>query len=298
MNDWEIKQLRHFKMIFELGSISKAASQLGLTQSALTKSLKKLEEKLGLVLFHRHTRELVATEAAEILYHHALETLASAEDFSNKVALISQGHFGQVNIACGPLIQQFIAEVLIEKAIVKLPNIKLHISGGNFKTLSYGLLNHEFDFMLYDGGDLQTLNEPERFEVTPILKLPIVFLVSPKHPMYLSGQSILDFKWALPSIPLRLKTNMPDKMISAGIPHYKLESMGQCISLAKRGLVVTAALRSVVRDELASGELVELDSPIKLSSNFALYRLRSRKLSEQTVSVIELIKSIANEDFA
>jgi DNA-binding transcriptional LysR family regulator len=297
MNDWEIKQLRHFKMIFELGSISKAASQLGLTQSALTKSLKKLEDKLDLVLFHRHTRELVATEAAEALYHNALEILASAADFSNKVAMISQGNFGQVNIACGPLIQQFIAEILIEKAIDRLPNLKLHISGGNFKTLSYGLLNHEFDFMLYDGGDIQTLNEPERFEVTPILKLPIVFLVSPKHPMYVSGESILEFKWALPSIPLRLKSNMPDKMISAGIPHYKLESMGQCINLAKRGLVVTAALRSVVKEELENGELVELDSPIKLSSNFALYRLRSRKMSDQALSVIELINYIAKENF-
>ncbi len=297
MNDWEIKQLRHFIMIYELSSISKAAAQMGLTQSALTKSLKKLEERLSLTLFHRHTRELQPTEAAQALYHNALEILASAEDFSNKVSLIIQGNLGQVNIGCGPLIQQFLSEILVEKAIEKLPNLKLQISGGNFKALSYGLLNHEYDFMMYDGGDIQTLNEPERFEVTPILRQPIVFLVSPKNQKYREKCHLFEYKWALPTIPLRLKNNMPDAMLGAGIPHYQIESMAQCINLAKRGLVVTAALKSLVERELKTGELVEVASPIKMSSNFALYRLRSRKMSEQARSVVELIKTIAKEEF-
>ncbi len=301
MNDWEIKQLRYFKVIYELSSISNAAAHLGLTQSALTKSLKKLEERLSLVLFHRHTRELSPTDAATALYENVLNVLASAQDFSLKVAQITQGNFGQVNIACGPLIQQLLGETLVEKSIDKLPHIKLQISGGNFQALSYGLLNHEFDFLLYDAGDIQALNEPERFEVTPLLQLPVVFVVSPKHVNFKDSSTVLDYKWALPSLPIRFKSMVGDKhysqILSAGIPHYQMESMEQCLNLARRGLVMTASLQHMVQKDLDSGNLVMLDVPMKATTNFALYCLRSRKLSEQALSMMGLVKAIFEEGF-
>ncbi len=301
MNTWEIKQLRHFKVIYELSSISQAAAHLGLTQSALTKSLKKLEEHLGLELFHRHTRELQATDAAKALYHNVLEVLASAQDLTHKVSQISEGNLGKVKVACGPLIQQLIGEQLVSQAIVKLPKTNLQISSGTFQNLAYGLLNHEYDFMMYDAGDVQGLNEPERFEVTPLIQMPIVFVVSPEHPLFKSGATPFEFKWALPSIPIRFKTELPEHIYSqflqAGIPHYQMESMANCINLAKRKLVMTAALKVSVQSELDRGELIALNIPLKPVANFGLYRLRSRKLSQQAISVINLIQSIIRNEF-
>ena len=301
MNDWEIKQLRYFKVIYELSSISNAAAHLGLTQSALTKSLKKLEERLDLVLFHRHTRELVATDAALALYENVLDVLASAQDFSLKVAQISEGNLGQVNIACGPLIQQLLGERLVEKAIEALPHIKLQINSGNFQALSYGLLNHEYDFLLYDAGDIQVLNDPERFEVIPLLKLPVIFVVSPKHPNYKKDGSVLDYKWALPSLPIRFKSIMGEAMhrqfLAAGIPHYQMESMEQCLNLARKGLVMTATLKNMVQTDLDNGDLVVMDLPMGPKTNFALYRLRSRKMPEQAMAVMKLVKNIFAHDF-
>jgi DNA-binding transcriptional LysR family regulator len=296
MHTWDIKQLEHFKAIYELKSISGAASHFGLTQSALTKSLKKLEERLDLPLFHRHTRELEPTNAAQALYPTLLEVLASAEDFSSRANQIKQGMQGHVNMACGPLIEQIIGPLLLKHLSESLSELKLRIRSGDFKTLSYGLINHEFDFLLYDSGNLKDLNEPERFEITPLARMPLCFFAAPNHPVFSENMNPFECNWALPSIPVRFKNILPDaiygQFLKAGIPQYQLENMGLCIDLALEGHVISAAPEAMIHTYLKQNKLKQLNIPFTVESQFALYTLRSRKLSNSAQVMLQQIKAL------
>ena len=80
MMDWD--KLRIFHAVAAAGSFTHAGEQLGLSQSAISRQIRSLEEDLQTPLFHRHARGLILTEQGELLYrtaHDVLAKLAMAE---------------------------------------------------------------------------------------------------------------------------------------------------------------------------------------------------------------------------
>ena len=67
----ELRQLRHFVMVVDTGNLSRAAERVAISQPALTRSIKNLEESLGVELLERKPRGVVPTEAGVTLYHHS-----------------------------------------------------------------------------------------------------------------------------------------------------------------------------------------------------------------------------------
>ncbi len=60
-----------FFHLIEQGSFSKAAEQVGLTKSVVSKRITRLEEELGVQLLYRTTRKLTLTEAGDVFFSHA-----------------------------------------------------------------------------------------------------------------------------------------------------------------------------------------------------------------------------------
>ena len=67
--DWD--KLKIFKAVADAGSLTKASKKLHLTQSSLSRQITKLEDELGVTLFHRHARGLMPTHHGDILYDSA-----------------------------------------------------------------------------------------------------------------------------------------------------------------------------------------------------------------------------------
>ena len=79
-----------FIAVCETHSFSKAAQKLSLTQSAVTKKIKKLEDRLGADLFDRSKRPIALTQEAEVLMHQAL---LARESLEKTVGEIREGAF-------------------------------------------------------------------------------------------------------------------------------------------------------------------------------------------------------------
>lgn len=69
-----LQQLAVFREVMETGSVSAAARNLGRTQPAVSASLKTLEDSLGMALFHREGRRLIAVPEAHYLLSEATES--------------------------------------------------------------------------------------------------------------------------------------------------------------------------------------------------------------------------------
>ena len=82
MNDRH-QQLALFVRTVETGSFSRAAREFGLTQPSASRAIAALEERLGVKLITRTTRQLSATDAGEVLLARAPEALAAIEDAEN-----------------------------------------------------------------------------------------------------------------------------------------------------------------------------------------------------------------------
>lgn len=81
----ELRQIRYFLAICEHGSFSRAAEACDLTQPALSKAIKALEDEVGGAIFHREGRRLVLTELGRMIKPH-LERLAGEQEAALTVA--------------------------------------------------------------------------------------------------------------------------------------------------------------------------------------------------------------------
>src|ERR1700722_20686287 len=90
--DWD--KLRIFYIVAESGSFTRAASRLDISQSAISRQISTLEDRMGVPLFHRHARGLILTEQGDLLFRTAREVfsdLAMAQAKITENAKVSQG---------------------------------------------------------------------------------------------------------------------------------------------------------------------------------------------------------------
>ena len=73
----ELYQIRHFAAVAETGSFTKAAVRAAVSQPALSASIAKLEEELGVKLFHRSPKSVTLTPAGRRFHMTAQEVLSS-----------------------------------------------------------------------------------------------------------------------------------------------------------------------------------------------------------------------------
>ena len=86
--DWD--KLRIFHSVAEAGSFTNAASQLNLSQSAISRQVSGLEQDLGVPLFSRHARGLILTEQGETLYRTVHEVLLKLDAVRNKLSATTE----------------------------------------------------------------------------------------------------------------------------------------------------------------------------------------------------------------
>ena len=97
--DLEIRHLRLVQTVATLGSLTAAAGQLNLTQSALSHQLRDIEDRLGTALFLRRNRRMIATPAGQRLIESAALVLSELERTEADVRDIAQNRQGLLRVA-------------------------------------------------------------------------------------------------------------------------------------------------------------------------------------------------------
>lgn len=139
------KKLDHFLKIVKAGSLSRAADDLQIAHSALSREVKELEVEIGVKLLQRNARGVEATPAGKALCRQAeiiLGLLGKVRDEVNNLADIPSGSvaFGMTATMCGILLAP-----LVKNYIELYPDVKLIIREGTSFRLRSALLAREID---------------------------------------------------------------------------------------------------------------------------------------------------------
>lgn len=92
------RQLRHFISIAESGTYTKSAKDLSIAQPALTASINRLEESLGVTLSTRNNKGVRLTPAGEVFLSEARRTIRAAEQARQSARLAELGEWGKVRL--------------------------------------------------------------------------------------------------------------------------------------------------------------------------------------------------------
>jgi LysR family transcriptional regulator, nitrogen assimilation regulatory protein len=190
----DLRQLRYFVGIVQAGSLSRAADQLHVAQSALSHHLASLESELDTQLMIRGPKGIALTEAGGALYRHAeaiLRQLESAKQAArNAVNLPS----GRVSIGFPTVLAPLLSYELFKRVRAVYPQILLCISDANSGILRERLVNGRLDIaVLYAdqrerGVAVEPLALEELFYVTADPDpSPILIAEAAQHPLLMPG---------------------------------------------------------------------------------------------------------------
>src|SRR4051812_37437778 len=111
----ELRELRSFVVLAEVGSIVKTAERVNLSAAAIHKQLKILETELGIQLYERAGRQLRLTQAAHILLPHIKILLAQYDAAMNALNEWKGLKQGTLQIGSGPAMSSHLMPLLLEE---------------------------------------------------------------------------------------------------------------------------------------------------------------------------------------
>src|SRR6476620_5530053 len=121
----DVRHLRNMLAVLEDGSIGKAALRLNISQPALTKSIQRLEEHLGVRLFEREPRGMKPTFYAESLRGYAKAACIGMAEAERQIAALRKGTEGVVTIAGPPLIMTELLPPVLVRLAQERPKLKV-----------------------------------------------------------------------------------------------------------------------------------------------------------------------------
>lgn len=123
----EIRQLEYFLAIVESGSLSKAASVVGVVQPALSRQLRQLEEELNVQLFYRHGRGLRLTPEGEQLQTVVAPIIRDLAQVKADLREASKQPAGTITVGMPPSICAAMGAEIIAAFKARFPQVKLHL---------------------------------------------------------------------------------------------------------------------------------------------------------------------------
>ncbi|MDH0200938.1 LysR family transcriptional regulator [Comamonas aquatica] len=172
----ELRQLRYFVRVVELGSMSRAAMDLDMVQSALSQQISRLESELSTRLLQRSSKGTVPTEAGLAFFHEAQLTLRHAEQaiHAAQQARLS----GAVSIGLSPTIASVLGLPLMQALRQRYPEVRLHMVSALSGHLTSLLNARQLDLaILFDA------QSARRWSVQPLLEEKLYLIQSRRRPV-------------------------------------------------------------------------------------------------------------------
>ena len=253
----DIRQLRTFSCVAELGSLSKASDTLRVAQPALSRQIKLLEHELRADLFTRNGRGMVLTDAGRLLLARTAGIVRQIDQVRDEIQSAGGPPSGRVVLGLVPTVSCVISARLARRTVDKYPGISLCIVESYSGHLMEWLHRGEMDLALIYGpsSDLH-------LTVQSLGRDPIV-AVGPRG-SGLSQKKQVDIGWllqqrlVLPSHSHGLRALIEQAAAKKKIKlDVKLEadSFRVLTSLVEEGLGYTLLPPSSVRNEVAAGRL-------------------------------------------
>jgi DNA-binding transcriptional LysR family regulator len=248
-----------FYYVAKYQNISKTAEILYLSQPAISKSIKKLEQLTDCILFTRSSKGVALTNEGEILYEYVKDAFQSIESGERILSKIRNLDEGVVKIGISNTLCKYYFLPILEKYHKKYPKVKIQVVNSP-SPKTYSLLDDgKIDFGIITVPKLKL-----DYKYTELFNIHDIFVSSKK---YVSNSNKM-FVSSLKDLPIMLleKENqtrmfMEEYFTQNNVsinPEIEIGSMDFLIEFARIGIGVACVIKEFVLDEIKKEALVEL----------------------------------------
>jgi LysR family transcriptional regulator of gallate degradation len=213
-----LRQLEYFLAVAQARSLTLAATELGVAQPTLTKSIRALEGELGVSLFRRQPRGVELTPYGEILLRHARTLNVQLRDAVREMASLRGGMSGSVSIGAGPAWLRRMLPRAVALVLKRNPAIRVRVDGGFDDVLLRALRRGDVDFVV---AELPAPEDAKDFRVVPLTSDRLGVACRSGHPparlRRVPMRRLLDYPWSMPPSSTRTTRRLRALFVAADL---------------------------------------------------------------------------------
>ena len=293
----ELSQLEVFLTVAREGRFSRAAEKLFRTQSAVSQTIRKLEEELGEPLFDRSSREGVLTDAGQTLRQYAEKLLNLRSDAHEALVELREVQKGKLAIAANEFTALYLLPVLAEFRRLH-PMIKITVQRSLGSHIPDDLLRHtvEMGVLTYEPQD-------PRLRSIVVYHDELTFVVPPNHPLASEKQVSIRQLGAEFFVAHIVSSPYREKVIEAFHRHktplhmdVELPTLQAITRFVSMGNGVALVPEISVQGELARGELVRIPvRELRFHRKLRLVYRKEASLSHAGRAFLQVAQAVATD---
>jgi DNA-binding transcriptional LysR family regulator len=271
--------LRDFLAVTRTGSLTAAADDLGVSQPALTKSIRRLEGHYGVALFERRARGMALTTFGETLLGYAKLIEAQCRFADIELGAFARGQGGRIRIGAGPFWGATLLPVAIAALQKQYPKLRVDLEVGVNTVIHPRLAAGDLDIVVCALPDKPDL--PPDIEVRQFFDLHMRVIAGTGHPLLsrrrVSAKDLAPYPWALYQHDREIADKLATVLAAggAGPPEIVVEasSVLAVMQLLKSGPYLSSIADAFLRVRPDPDiRLVRFDREIWTCPSGALYR--------------------------
>jgi DNA-binding transcriptional LysR family regulator len=257
----DLSAITVFSTVAETRSFRAAAARLGITASAVSQSIRRLEGELGIALFHRTTRSVTLTEAGDRLWHGVGPALVDITSAIAATTDLRAGPRGRLRLAVSSIAERFLSGPLLADFAAAHPEVQIDVT----------VTDAEFDIVAagYDAGvrlgeviEADMIAVPVTGEQRQIAVAAPSYLAragAPAHPRDLIHHRCIGWRPAPDVMPYRWEFAEAGRDFDVVVnPEITTNDMLLMIRLASAGAGITFGMAETFRPWIERGELQPL----------------------------------------
>ncbi|PLR23973.1 LysR family transcriptional regulator [Caulobacter zeae] len=290
----DLNALSVFALVAEERSFRAAADRLGVTRSAVSQTMSRLEEALGIALVRRTTRSVSLTEEGERLYRQIAPSLAEMRAAVEAAGSLDERPRGQLRLAVSSIAERFLSGPFLASFASAHPDVQLDVN----------VTDEEFDIVAegYDAGvRLGEVIEQDMIAIAVASEERQLAVCAPAyrdrfgapaHPRDLAAHRCIGWRPTPKSAPYRWEFAEGGKEFSVSVePEITTNDMALMVKLAVAGAGINFGMEECFRPSIERGELVPLlEDFCPRFAGFYLYYPNRRNISPKLRALVEHVR--------
>ena len=278
----DLRQLQHLICLAETGSFSRAAEQLHLTQSALSRSIQALERTLDARLIDRLGKRNELTPLGEVVVTHGRRMLFEADELKENLKRLAQGGLGSLRLGgSGP--GALLMTPLLSHMAREHPQVRVSVSRGPTELQLQMLRERQLDALVID---LRRVVPADDLQIESLVELRAGFICRASHPLVgrrsLAFEELLAYPIATTPLSDEVARLLVDRYGPQAHPEHlaslHCEDVSSLVETALNTDAIFLGVQAAAKAHLQSGALVALtvQPPLQATARFGLITLRGR----------------------
>ncbi|MEH6558305.1 MAG: LysR family transcriptional regulator [Oceanicoccus sp.] len=296
------RQLIHALTLYKHGNFTRAAEESNISQSAFSRSIRNLEESLGVPLFDRDTNCVIPTRYGVALLHKAKAIVADTVELQREIYLMQGLEVGGLTVALGVYPAEVSGNRALGYMLRKHPRLSYRAFAGNWETVNQQVLSREVDLGF---ATIETAEIDDRLTVERVNQSEMFLYCRKGHPLAdrkdVSREDLDQFPLVSIRAPSALADAIPGKAEidpSSGhlIPTMEIDDFTTARTVISNSDGVGVAIPTQIQTQLISGEftLLKYQRPM-VTPVFGFILLKNRTLSPAAEVFMEHVATLEKD---